>query len=95
MKLIGREILINFAEEHHDAKARIMYLINEFEEAKWNKPTEIKAVHPSASLLTNNYMIIDVGGNKYRLLLQVNYRAQIIYCKEIGKHSEYDNWKLK
>lgn len=95
MKLVGREILIKFGINHSDAKSKTTYLINEFEEAEWRVPADIKAVHPSASFLSDNQVVIDVKGNKYRLLIQVNYRNQVIYCKQLGKHSEYNKWKLK
>ncbi|MFN8672911.1 MAG: type II toxin-antitoxin system HigB family toxin [Candidatus Sericytochromatia bacterium] len=30
-------------------------------------------------------------GNKYRLIVKVNYSAKIIYIRFIGTHKDYDN----
>jgi len=39
--------------------------------------------------------IDDIKGNKYRLILSINYEKQIIYIKYILTHAEYDKetWK--
>ena len=36
-----------------------------------------------------------IKGNKYRLILSINYEQQIIYIKYVLTHAEYDkeNWK--
>lgn len=39
--------------------------------------------------------VFDVGGNNYRLIAFVHYRAQIVYIKHVLTHAEYDrgNWR--
>ena len=35
-------------------------------------------------------MVFNVGGNKYRLVVEVQYRAGIVLVKFVGTHAQYD-----
>lgn len=35
-------------------------------------------------------MVFNVGGSKYRLVVEVQYQAQIVWVKFVGTHAEYD-----
>ena len=34
--------------------------------------------------------MFNVGGNKYRLVVEVLYQASILWVKFVGTHAEYD-----
>ena len=34
--------------------------------------------------------VFDIGGNKYRLIAYIHYRAKIVFIKHILTHAEYD-----
>jgi mRNA interferase HigB len=40
-------------------------------------------------------MVFNVKGNRYRLIVSINYSRQLIYFKYFLTHAEYDrdNWK--
>jgi mRNA interferase HigB len=44
----------------------------------------------SASICGNNRVVFDVGGNKYRLVVEVQYQAGIVWVKFVGTHAQYD-----
>ena len=45
--------------------------------------------------LSRNFTIINIKGNKYRLILDINYKKQLIFFKYFLTHAEYskDKWK--
>lgn len=38
----------------------------------------------------NNRVVFNVGGNKYRLVVEVQYQAGIVWVKFTGTHAQYD-----
>ncbi len=35
-------------------------------------------------------MVFNIAGNKYRLIVQVNYPFGVVYIRFIGTHRQYD-----
>ena len=48
------------------------------------------AKYANASICGNNRVVFNVGGNKYRLIVEMQYRAEIAWVKFIGTHRQYD-----
>ena len=58
--------------------------------ASWSDPSEIKAKFATASFLPNNRVVFNISGNKYRLVVKVEYAIKAVYIRFIGSHAEYD-----
>ena len=58
--------------------------------ANWQSPQEIKAQFRSASILKNNRVVFIMAGNKYRLIVAIDYQRQVCFVKFIGTHRQYD-----
>ncbi|MDR3637211.1 MAG: type II toxin-antitoxin system HigB family toxin [Isosphaeraceae bacterium] len=45
--------------------------------------------------VVGKYTIINVGGNKYRLILEIFYESSLILFRHVLTHTEYEkgNWK--
>jgi mRNA interferase HigB len=90
MRVISRRTLKEFYAVYQDAKPPLETWYHEANRAKWNDWTDIKAQYASASPLKNNRVVFNIGGNKYRLVVQINYPAQRVYVKFVGTHKKYD-----
>lgn len=92
MHIIARPLLINFyqCEGCKDAKGPIDKWWHEVKRANWQSWTEIKAQYGSASILKGNRVVFNLGGNKYRLVVTINFPAQIVQIRFVGTHKEYD-----
>jgi Uncharacterized protein conserved in bacteria len=38
-----------------------------------------------------NTVIFNIKGNKYRIVVAINYDFGIVYIRFVGSHKEYDN----
>jgi len=92
MRIISRRILREFWEKpgRKDAEQPLRAWANEIEKAIWKKPSDIKAHYRNASFLGKDRVIFNIGGNKYRLIVAVHYKSQIVFIRFIGTHTEYD-----
>lgn len=92
MIIIGKPVTEKLKEKHEDVRAAIDALVAEIQLANWTKPSDISQRYSSASFLADNHVILNIKGNKYRLMMQVTYNTQTVWIKEAGTHNEYNNW---
>jgi mRNA interferase HigB len=92
MRVIVKSSLKKFWERPGGADARgpLHSWYEEALEAKWRTPQDIKNQFASASICGNNRVVFNVGGNKYRLVVEVQYQAGIVWVKFVGTHAQYD-----
>ena len=58
--------------------------------ANWGSPAAVKADFRSASVLKDGRVVFNIAGNKYRLVVWVNYPYRVVYVRFIGTHAAYD-----
>ena len=91
MRLIKTKPLIEFYQKHPKAEQPLKAWVSEVKKSQWHSPHDIKLMYRSADILKDNRIVFNIGGNKYRLIIKVNYQCGVVYVKFIGTHSEYDN----
>lgn len=92
LRIISRNSLKKFWEEkgHKDAESPLKAWLLEAEKADWSSPKEIKDQYGNASIIANNRVVFNIKGNDYRLIVQIQYFAKIVWIKFIGTHKAYD-----
>ena len=90
MRIIARRTLREFGARHPDAERPLRAWFATARGAEWRGPADIKGRYPSASLLTHNRVVFNIGGNKYRLVVAIRYDARIVFIRFIGTHQQYD-----
>lgn len=63
---------------------------SEAQKSRWSSPQEIKDKYRSASFLKGNRVVFNICGNKYRLIVRINYSSKTVFIRFVGTHSEYD-----
>lgn len=91
MRVIAKKILREFWESHADAEDQLKTWYKEASKADWQNPIDIKKEFVKASILKSGRVVFDICGNKYRLVVEINYLRQWIFIRFIGAHSKYDN----
>jgi mRNA interferase HigB len=94
MLISGREILVNFQRKHTAAKKPLAAWAAFAEGADWKGPADVKRDFPSASFLSGNRIIFNIGGNKFRLLVVAVFVKGRLMVTRVGTHAEYDKWNL-
>jgi len=90
MRIVSLKRLISFSATHADAKGPLDAWYHEIKHESWGSPTAIKARYPSADILPGNRVVFNIKGNKYRLIVRINYAAGVVYIRFVGTHAEYD-----
>lgn len=92
MRIIAKSTLKRFWEQaaYSDAKGPLESWHEEALKADWKSPQTVKAQYRNASICGNNRVVFNIGGNKYRLVVEMPYQAGIAWVKFIGTHAQYD-----
>jgi mRNA interferase HigB len=89
VRIVGRQKLEEFTAKHADARPWIENWIADTELSEWKAPEDIKGKYASASFLSDNVVIFNVKGNRYRLQVLVAYGTGTVVVQEIETHAEY------
>ena len=90
MRIIAKSTLKKFWEQpqYSDSQAPLESWHEEALKAMWTSPQAVKAHYGNASICANNRVVFNIGGNKYRLVVEMQYRACIAWVKFIGTHEQ-------
>jgi mRNA interferase HigB len=58
--------------------------------ATWKTPNELKEAVRNVSILKDGRAVFNIAGNKYRLVVWINYEFGVVYVRFIGTHTQYD-----
>ncbi|MEX0929135.1 MAG: type II toxin-antitoxin system HigB family toxin [Balneolales bacterium] len=90
MRVFARNTLVEYWKTHTNAEEALKSWFAEAEKARWNSPDDIKKKYPHASILPNNRIVFNIKGNKYRLVVKINYDYGQVFIRFVGTHAEYD-----
>jgi mRNA interferase HigB len=92
MNVIAKRTLVRFWEKHNQAETPLKAWHGIVSKARWSSPQDVKNDFGSnVDFISDNRIIFDIAGNKYRLVGLVAYRSQRVFVRFIGTHKEYDN----
>ena len=93
MRIIALSTLKAFWEgnpNYQDAKEPTLAWYRHALEANWSSPAEVKTDFGNASILKDSRVVFNIAGNKYRLVVWINYAYRVVYIRFIGTHKQYD-----
>ena len=93
MRVIALATLKRFIDAepaHADAREPVMAWYRQVKAADWASPADIKREVRSASILKDGRAVFNIAGNKYRIVVWINYSYRVVYVRFIGSHRDYD-----
>jgi mRNA interferase HigB len=92
MRIIAKKTLKDFYKQsrYMDSKSALESWYKEISKLEWSNPNEVKEMYRSASIVGDEKVVFNIAGNKYRLIVSINYYAKIVFVKFIGTHKQYD-----
>jgi len=90
MHVITRKRLQEFWQTHPDAERPLKAWLAIVRLKPYRGPQEVRQDFASASFLGNWRTIFNIGGNNYRLVVDMRYDLGRIYIRDILTHEEYD-----
>ncbi|MEV3811460.1 type II toxin-antitoxin system HigB family toxin [Aeromonas allosaccharophila] len=92
MKVLSLRTLREFWEQprYADAEQPLRSWYDEAKTAAWETPQAVKLMYRTASFVAGNRVVFNIAGNKYRLIVAMDYPRQWCKVRFIGTHAEYD-----
>lgn len=93
MRVIAVSTLKAFWTDHpefQDAEGPALAWYRDVLKADWSKPGDVKAQFGNASILRDGRAVFNIGGNKFRIVVWINYPYRVVYIRFIGTHKQYD-----
>ena len=88
--VITRKTLIAYMDKYPLAKNSLSKWYSEIVRYNFSSFNDLKEVYTNASLVADNRVVFNIKGNKYRLIVKINYDYSIIWIRFVGTHAEYD-----
>ncbi|WP_017324025.1 type II toxin-antitoxin system HigB family toxin [Synechococcus sp. PCC 7336] len=94
MRVISKSRLRQFIDKHANAKQSLNSWYKAALKARWTDLLDVQSQFPSAEAV-GNFTVFNIRGNRYRLIVDIQYTRQIIFIKYVFTHAEYDknDWK--
>lgn len=88
--IITRRTLNEYRTQYPDAAQALQKWYADLRSGIFSSMNELKAVYGNASILADNRVVFNIHGNKYRLIVRINFQFKAIQIKWFGTHAEYD-----
>ena len=96
MNVIARKALQVFWRRYPQAEIPLGTWYQIVSKGEWSGPADLKrAFGNNVDFLGDNRAIFDIGGNKYRLVVRVNYPYRVMYVRFVGTHAQYDRTNVE
>jgi len=65
-------------------------VVSSVRRADWATPADVKRAIRSVSILRDGRAVFNIAGNKYRIVVWINYPYRVVYIRFVGTHRQYD-----
>lgn len=91
MRIIAKTRLMQMARPWPEATRAICDWYDHTSAAQWSSPHAIRESDPTASILANRRVVFNILGNRFRLVVKIDYEEQKVFIRFFGTHQQYDS----
>ncbi len=91
MHVISLKMLREFWKKHPESEQALRQWHSVVEHAEFKDFNHLREFFNSADYVSP-YVVFDVAGNNYRVVVIVRYRFKKIFVQKVLTHREYDEW---
>lgn len=90
LNIITRRTLLEYAQKYPMAKTALFEWYHELVISDFKSFNELKKVYGNVSLVSDDRVVFNIMGNKYRLVVRMVFEFKAIQIKWFGTHAKYD-----
>jgi mRNA interferase HigB len=93
--VVSHKAIRIFCAEHPSARSAMDHWYRVAKRAIWSTFGDVKQSFNTADFVAP-YVVFDIGGNKYRLIAEMNFARRVLLIRGIMTHKEYVKgaWKV-
>ncbi len=88
MHVVSHKAIRSFSRTHPDAANALDHWYRVAKRALWENFAEVKETFNTADFVSP-YIVFDIGGNKYRLIAEINFSRGVLFIRGVLTHKEY------
>jgi mRNA interferase HigB len=94
MHVVSHKAIRLFRDDHPHARSALDHWYRVAKRATWTSFSEVKQSFNTADFVAR-HIVFDIGGNKYRLIAEMNFPRRVLFIRGIMTHKEYlkGGWK--
>jgi mRNA interferase HigB len=92
--VVSHKTIRTFCGAHPQARSTMDRWYRVAKRAAWSSFADVKQSFNTVDFVTP-YFVFDFGGNKYRLISEMNFTRKVLFIRGIMTHKEYEKggWK--
>jgi len=90
VRILSKRTLRDFWVIHQDCENQLLGWYKEIKLSKYQSSTELLKAFSNCRSIGFNRYIFNIKGNKYRLVVKVNFDLKTVWIRFIGTHDKYD-----
>lgn len=90
MRIIAVNTIRDFWVKYPNSEQSLKAWVQEVEQSNWESPQALKLKYRNASILNGKRVVFNINGNKFRLIVDIEYRLKIVFVVWFGSHAKYD-----
>ena len=94
MHVVSHKAIRSFGEEHPHARTAMDHWYRVAKRATWASFSDIRQSFNTADFVAP-YVVFDIGGNKYRLIAEINFSRMVLFIRGIMTHKDYEKGVCK